>query len=518
MKILKDYNFLGFIVYILILLVGFFLMPLNRVEPGARDLIFLIGIIGIWRYTWFLLNGARAFIYKKFKFKTIRKFEEENGKELDPDHVFLLITTYRISTEVTTKVYREAIKEAINSGYNVTIVASLVEKADELLVKKIFQLLNPPERVKLIITRIKGTGKRDGITAGLRVIANHNVDFEKSVVALIDGDSIITPGTIRKCSRLFALNPKLGGLTTDEEEDDYLLTHGKGLAEKIYYYWYKLRFAQRNMSMSSIALSDKILTLTGRMSMVRANIAAEKAFADTVQLDKLNHWRLGEFYFLTGDDKSSWFALASEGWEMWYVPDVLVYTVDEIPDRNFFKGSIKLMTRWFGNQYRTNARAVKLSHKKMRPYPWYALIDQRITKWTTLFGLFIAILGTIKWGWMILYAYIWWILFTRLLMTFVYKISRKTIYAIWPLMLYYNQVVGSFVKIYVWEHMYKQKWTRQKTTLKGGKKFIEWYRKVSSDGMVIIDLMVFIIGIAFLVGVISFHDVWEFLHIFRSVG
>ena len=516
-SLFTDKTFLGFVIYVLVLLAGFFLIPADRLDPYAKNLLFIIGIVGIWRYTWFLINGIRAYIYRRFKFKAIREYEQQAGKELDPDHVFLLITTFRISTEVTIKVYKAAIEEAITSGYNVSVIASIVEMSEERLIRKIFLELDPPERVKLIITRIKGTGKRDALAAGFKVVANANVDFDRSVVAVIDGDSILTKDSVKKTARLFMLNEKLGALTTDEEEDDHLLVYGEGLAEKIYYYWYKLRFAQRNMSMSSIALSDRILTLTGRMSLIRASIAKERYFANIVQMDELKHWRLGEFYFLTGDDKSSWFAVASEGWEMWYVPDVLVYTVDEIPERNFFKGSIMLMTRWFGNQYRTNSRALHLSHDRLNLYPWYALIDQRITKWTTLYGLALAVLGAFKWGFGVFYAYVWWILFTRLLMIFVYRFSRKNILPIWPLFLYYNQVVGSLVKIYVWEHLYKQKWTRQKTTLKGAAGFTEWYRKVSSDGMVILDLLVFLIFIAFLVQLLTFDDVFNFIHFLKGV-
>ena len=506
----------GFIIYILLILIGYFYLPLDRIDPYARDLVFLIGFIGVWRYGWFFNNAVRAWIYRKSRFPAIRKAEQDGGEALDPDHVFLLITTFRIGTEVSVRTYRAAVKDAIACGYDVTIIASLVEMSEERLVRKIFAAFNPPDRVKLIITRIKGTGKRDALAAGFRVVANANVDRYRSVVAVIDGDSVITPGLIRKCARLFALNENLGGLTTDEDEEDYLLTHAEGISEKIYYYWYKMRFAQRNISMSSLSLSNKILTLTGRMSMIRANIVAKREFVETVQADRIGHWRLGEFYFLTGDDKSSWFDVVRDGWELWYVPDVMVTTVDEIPDRNFFKGSLLLMTRWFGNQYRTNSRALKLPISRMGLYPWYALLDQRITKWTTLFGLFTAIFGSIQWGWGIFAAYIWWMMLTRLLMTFTFRFSRKEILPIWPLYLYYNQVVGSIVKIYVWEHLYKQKWTRQKTTLKKGTPFLERYRRLASDGMVAIDWLVFLTAIAFLVQLIDFDDVWMFMNLFGS--
>lgn len=510
--------FYFFVLYIVVLVVYGFALPREFFDPYQKKLIFILGIVGVWRYSWFFLNNIRAYRYKKYKFKKIREQEEHRGSEIDPEHLFVLITSFRISESVTIKVYREAIKDAIASGYNVTIIASIVEMADERLIRKIFITLNPPERVKLVITRIKGTGKRDGLAAGYKAVANaKNINFEKSVVAVIDGDSIMTPGVFRKCSRLFGLNPKLGGLTTDE--DSILIKPPETIHEYMYLYWYRYRFAQRNISMSSVALSDRVLTLTGRMSMIRANIVAEAAFVDTVQADYITHWRLGTFSFLTGDDKSSLYHVMKEGWELTYVPDVMVYTVDELVSDNFFLGSLELMERWFGNQYRTNLK--QLQTKDMRRiignFPWYAIYDQRVTKWMTPYGFLIAIFGSIHWGIYILYAYIWWILFSRLMMTFVYRMSRKNIHPLWPFFAYYNQLVGSIVKMYIWEHLYKQGWSRQKTTLKKGERFIEWYYRVSSNGMLILKLLIFGISIAFLVQILTFEDLWIYLHFLKGL-
>jgi len=507
-----------FLLYIIFLILYGFALPREFFDPYQKKLIFILGFIGLYRYSWFVLNNIRAYRYRKFKFKKIRELEERSGPEIDPDHLFILITTFRISTSVTIKTYREAIKDAIASGYNVTIIASIVEVSEERLVRKIFLHLKPPERVKLVITRIKGTGKRDALAAGYRVVANKtDINLARSVVAVVDGDSIVTPGTFRKCARLFGLDPKLGGLTTDEES--MLIKPPENIHEYIYLYWYKLRFAQRNISMSSVALSDRILTLTGRMSMIRANIVARAGFVKTVQSDYIHHWRLGTFAFLTGDDKSSLYYVMKGGWKMTYVPDVMVYTVDELVDDNFFLGSLKLMTRWFGNQYRTNLKQIQTKNirETIGTFPWYAILDQRITKWMTPYGFFIALLGAIHWGMFIMYAYIWWVLFTRLLMVFVYRLSRKNLHPLWPFFLYYNQLVGSLVKIFIWEHIYKQSWTRQKIGLKAGEKFIEWYYKVSSDGTLILKMSLFLITIAFLVKMLTFEDVWRYFHFIKGI-
>ena len=510
--------FYFFILYIVLLVLYGLALPRELFDPYQKKLIFLLGFLAMYRYGWFFINNVRAFRYKRFKFRQVREREQQSGSEIDPEHLFLLITSFRISESVTIKVYREAIKDAVASGYNVTIIASIVEMADERLVRKIFLHMDPPEHIKLVITRIKGTGKRDALAAGYRVVANsRNINFEKSVVAVIDGDSIVTPGTFKKSSRLFGLDPQLGGLTTDE--DSMLLNPPETVSEYIYLHWYRYRFAQRNISMASVAQSDRVLTLTGRMSMIRASIVEKVAFVNNVQSDYIEHWRLGRFSFLTGDDKSSLYHVMKEGWHLTYVPDVMVYTVDELVDENFFWGSLELMTRWFGNQYRTNLKQLQVNsmRKIIGNFPWYAIYDQRLTKWLTPYGFVLAIFGTIHWHLYIVFAYFWWILFSRLIMIFVYRLSRKNIHPLWPFFMFYNQLIGSFVKIYIWEHLYKQGWSRQKTTLKKGGDYIEWYHIVSSNGMLVLKLMLFGISIAFLVQILNFNDIWQYLHILKGI-
>jgi glycosyltransferase Alg8 len=500
-------RFSFFLILILIILIGAFLLPAEMFDPYQKKLLFILGVVGSWRYSWFTLNIIRSVIYKKKKFPVIRKAEQEAGNEIDPEHVFLLVTTFRIGTHVSAEVYRAVVKEAIECGYNVTIIASIVEVSEEKLVRDVFLLMDPPERVKLVISRIKGTGKRDGLAVGFRVVANTPVNLYNSVVAVIDGDSVLTPGSVRKTARLFGLDENLGALTTDEDA----VLSGKDIAINIYRRWYKLRFAQRNVSMSSLALSDRVLTLTGRMSMFRANIIADREFVETVQRDYIEHWRLGRFNFLTGDDKSSWYYVIKHGWNLLYVPDVVITTYEEIPHKNFFVGSLMLMIRWFGNQYRTNKRALQIPRKILGIYAWYALWDQRLTMYATPFGLMLAIFGSIHWGFYVLEAYIWWVLLTRLLMTFAYRTSRKEILPSWVFFLYYNQVVGSSVKMYIWNHLYKQAWTRQGTRSTIGDKFLEWYYEVSSNGALLLKLLFFIIIVNFLVQNITFDDIWGYL-------
>ena len=69
--------------------------------------------------------------------------------------------------------------------------------------------------------------------------------------------------------------------------------------------WHRLRFAQRQILMCSMALSGRLITLTGRMAAYPVRIATDPSFIDIVQNDSLDHWRLGRFRLLTGEDKST---------------------------------------------------------------------------------------------------------------------------------------------------------------------------------------------------------------------
>ena len=189
----------------------------------------------------------------------------------------------------------------------------------------------------------------DGLAQGFRAISRDAPPGD-AVVAVIDGDTLLTDGLIRKTVPFFKMLPRMGALTTDEE------CHVQG--SPIMREWHDLRFAQRQILMSSMGLSRRVLTLTGRMSLFRAAIVTQPDFIRLMEDDHLDHWRFGRLKFLTGDDKSSWYWLLKNGWEMLYVPDVAIQTWEHPPARHFLPASTQLMRRWFGNMLRTNERAL----------------------------------------------------------------------------------------------------------------------------------------------------------------
>lgn len=106
--------------------------------------------------------------------------------------------------------------------------------------------------------------------------------------------------------------------------------------------WHKLRFAQRHINMCSMALSKRVLTMTGRMSVFRAG-GDQPRVHHRRRERYLEHWRLGRFKFLTGDDKSAGSSLMRLGYDTFYVPDAAINTVEHPPEKSFIQASRKLM-------------------------------------------------------------------------------------------------------------------------------------------------------------------------------
>ena len=430
-------------------------LPAEAYGMVGGGFIGTVGFLAIWRYGWGLLHFIRALVYRMRVFPRLRRAADAHIARETPN-AYLLVTTFRIDSAVTARVYKAAFEAALSAPGKVTVVASIVETADQRLVKAIFRsLCSNQNKVDLVIVRIAGTGKRDALAYGFRAIARR-CPSKDDVVAVIDGDSIVPPDLIQKCAGFFLNDPLIGALTTDE------VSEVRG--NRIFKEWYALRFAQRHTLMSSMGLSERVLTLTGRMSMFRAGIICDPDFIQQVELDYIDHWRLGRFKFLTGDDKSSWFWLLRNGYKMIYVPDVVVLTVEDPPADNFVSAAAMLMVRWFGNMLRTNSRALALGPKRTGLFTWWAILDQRMSMWTSLVGFAVAMIATFFINGYAFLLYALWILTSRYILTLSLLTSRPRVSVFYPFLLYFNQIFGSLMKIHILFRLDRQKWTRQKTT------------------------------------------------------
>ncbi len=167
-----------------------------------------------------------------------------------------------------------------------------------------------------------------------------------------------------------------------------------------------------------------------------------------------------------GDDKSTWFNLLKNGWDMLYIPDTIVFALENRAGP-FFKVTSSLMFRWYGNMLRNNFRALKLGPKRIGSFfIWLAILDQRISMWTSLFGPMAATLLSIFYTPFFWVFYIIWALIIRLIQFIPIIYERFSPHILHMLILFYDQWVGSVIKIYASFNLAKQKWSKGKTTTK----------------------------------------------------
>ncbi len=147
----------GWIFYVLALASIALIMPETTFTPGTKEFLFVIGVIGLWRYSMGVIHFIRGMIFLHIVFPHYRRRVRKMGDAANPSHIYLMVTSFRIDAKTTAMVYQSIIREAINCGLPTTIVASIVEKSDELIFKSLWRTMAPPGRVRITFVRIPGT-------------------------------------------------------------------------------------------------------------------------------------------------------------------------------------------------------------------------------------------------------------------------------------------------------------------------------------------------------------------------
>ena len=403
---------------------------------------------------------VRGGVFRWYVFPKLRQRCNSFGNPY-PQRLFIMVLSYRENPDISAKVFTALARELVQLPLEATLVVSVAEEKEARHIQHIVNSVDVACSITLAFMQ-QSQGKRVAMGHALRRIALDFNDTHKwtgaskdDLVIFMDGDSLITPGTIKQTLGFFKLDPRLGGLTTHE---DAIVQNRSRLATE----WYKLRFVRRHAMMKSHALSSKVLTLTGRFSIFRAPIVLSEHFIRGVEADHLNHWLFGRFRFLMGDDKSTWYPLLREKWKMLYVPDVLIYTMESRTD-SFFRLTVPLIFRWNGNMLRNNARALALGPWYVGWYIWFAILDQRVSMWTTFVGPISAIMLVFMKWWVLAVIYLIWVILTRLIQLVVLAMNGKKLSVVDLPLQVYDQWVGSAVKIYASYHLDQQSWSKAKS-------------------------------------------------------
>jgi mannuronan synthase len=435
---------------IVILWVEFF--PAFQHDRYARDIAFVFSFLAAWRYLWWFTHFVRARIYQHWAYPRMRaQADEAWNAGWRPQRVCFMLSTYMEDPKTTELAIRSIINECLNAGVAASLMIGTGDRFDEDVVEDVFSRYRGAVDIETIFVRQTQPGKRVAIGLALRALSRRRVHGDWPTV-FMDGDTILAPGCLQRCLPLFKALPDLDALTTDE----VAIIRG----HKWFQRWFDLRFAQRHMAMQSHALSRKVLTLTGRMSMFRTSRVLTEEFISTIELDQLDHWLWGRFRFLSGDDKSTWYVLMKQGAKMMYVPDALVYTIDRV-DGPSLPRILQNMIRWSGNMLRNGARVIALGPRRVTPFIWWCLIDQRLAMWTCVVGPVAMIFAGLFVTRLAFLSYILWVLISRGTLAAILFLYAGRVDMSFPLILYANQLMSSILKIYIIFRLPLQRWTNR---------------------------------------------------------
>ena len=459
---------------------------------SAREIplqaIAVLGFIGMWRYLWLITHCVRAAVYEylvypKMQFQASQLPEDEKF----PKRIYFLIPTFKEKPEVTRRMLQSVLTEAMEIPSEMVVFVNAGSEEEDDLFREVHAGHVAADQVKLEFIRQIG-GKRQGMADALYQLSEYDID-DTDIVALMDGDTVLGRGILNKCLPLFCLRPLLDAVTTD----NISVTEGNWLYRK----WYTLRFSMRHRYMKSLSLSGQLQVLTGRFSLFRAKECVKPEFIASLENDRIKHWLHGEIEFVTGDDKSTWYTLLKKGSEMLYVPDAIIYCMEDSGPEPF-RTSIKKMHRWFGNMLRNNGRAIGLGLATQKPFVWWCHVDQRLSMFTSLLGPVSAIWAAIWLSPYYLLIYCILVLLVRTIYILILTFEGHRLSLVDIPMLLYTQWVGSIVKIYTLFHLHQQKWDSHRTNMDGeeeGEPFMDYLIPKMEMTLSYICLLVFVISV-----------------------
>ncbi|MCG2595162.1 glycosyltransferase [Ramlibacter sp. XY19] len=423
-----------------------------------RHVLLLLSVIALWRYGWQLLHYLRSAWYSAVHYPRLRAAAQEVAAQRAwPKRVYVIVPSYLEEAWVSQQAMAALMANLRELPCRATVVVAAGSDADEAVIAGACRPWLGDGSIELVFQR-QSQGKRIAMGHALRAVARRYDHEQDSITVFMDGDSWLEPGALKRVIPFFMAYRDLGAITSDERA--FIPGHRHWYRD-----WFALKFGQRNVLFQSHSLSHKVLTLTGRFSVLRTSIVVSEDFVSTIERDTIDHWLHGRFQFLMGDDKSSWFHLLRSGWNMLYLPDVNCVSL-ETRDDSFLRASMSLPYRWFGNTMRNNPRALALGPWRTGWFIWFVLLDQRLSMWTSLVGITGAAVLAFTKSILYLPLYVAWAVLVRSVQLLViawhgHAVTLRTV----PIMLY-TQWVGALVKIRAWHHLSDQNWSKGKAKQK----------------------------------------------------
>lgn len=415
---------------------------------AASSLMLGLGVIGVWRHGWGLMNFARAQRYRRLSASTTAALR------FDPDMLLIAIVTFYDQSDEQVASVSYALAEALEAfSTQPLLVVAYRTARHRLLVERIVA-----DRAALQFVRQNGEGKRAALADCLSLVMDKipSATADRAGLLLVDGDTVVTRQAVTQSAASLATRPDLGAVVVNE----WPLLQDGGL----FGLWRLLRSLQRNKLMMAFALSDRVLVLTGRFAMIRASILLKP---DVVNRMRRDYLLTDQAYIpmLTGDDKTTWLEVLRQGYAMTYLPEAVIHPI-ETPDlrKGFVRTVYALSQRYSGNMARANLHPDAWRNLNGKLHFHYGLLDQRISMWTSLLTpcilLFLLISGQIP----AFVVFLTYVLVIKNIQALALAMVSRHYDPLFPYLIFFDQVVQSIAKIHAFAFMHRQVWTNQGVT------------------------------------------------------
>lgn len=413
---------------------------------NSTAIILGLGIIGVWRHGWGIINFARAVHYKSLA-------SRQHKTQITTDGSLVVVVTFYNQNKEEVTAVTKALADAVFE-LPIPIYLICAHRTDDQ--RSIFEREFKSRRnTALNFCRQNGLGKREALADCLTIAKSSYFPKtrEKSCVLLIDGDTIVTQDAIEQSIAHLQQDRHLGAVVVNE------IPFSKG--SQLFNQWRMLRSLERNKLMCSFALSGRVLVLTGRFCMYRGDIILQNDVINRLRKDFI---RLKDMHIslLTGDDKTTWLEVIRRKKLMRYLPYSYIFPI-EAPNltNGFVRCTYRLTNRYSGNMARANLHKDAWIGVKHTHHFAFGLLDQRISMWTGLltpltllylllfnhFGIFIVVLT-------------YTLLIKHVQALALWLLSGK--YDPWyPYLIFYNQVLSSLIKVRAFAYLHRQSWTNQ---------------------------------------------------------
>lgn len=348
------------------------------------------GIIGFYRYFWYLIRLAAALVYRPIP-------PPINPTYIASEDVTIIVPTIDAGEE-----FKEAAFSWLQGDPSQIIIVT-----EDKMREPLQQLANSVDGQKIRVLTVPKANKRLQMVHGIKHVTT-------DIIVFADDDAIWPPTMLPWVLACFE-DQSVGGVGTSQrvKPQGYKMTVWETLAA--------FRLSIRNFEIAaSTHIDGGVPCLSGRTAAYRTVILKDPAFLHEFTQD---YW-LGKYLLNSGDDKFLTRWLVYNGWKTYIqvCPQAELLSTMK-PDWRF----LKQVLRWTRNTWRSDIRSVFKERRiwTSHPYVAYSMCDKFINPLTLLVGPCLVIYLCTKSGkssrdggyhlpiWNIIVSYFVWISATR---------------------------------------------------------------------------------------------------------